>query len=154
MFKKIFFLILFLFTSSCGYEAMYSLKNSGNHDFSIDELIFTGERVINLRIKAKLNNYTLVERDKGFVLNISSKKERSILAKDLSGDATSFKSTITVDIQVLRENKFLNNLQIIESFDYNNIQNTFDLKNYERKIINNLSETATEKLIFKLSNID
>jgi len=50
-------------------------------------------------------------------------------------------------------NKFKSNLRIIESFNYNNISNKFDLKNYEDEIKNNLAETATEKIIFKLSNI-
>ena len=51
------------------------------------------------------------------------------------------------------KNNFKNNLQLIEDFNYNNIDNKFDLKKYEREIINNLTETSVEKLIFKLSNI-
>ena len=153
MLNKIFYLFLLLFLTSCGYEAMYSQKNTKYYDFSIKELTFTGERNINLRIKSKLNNYTLLEKDKNFTLNISSSKEKVILAKDTAGNATSFKSIIKVDAQILIENKFLKDLQIIESFDYDNITNTFDLKNYEKEIINNLSEVASEKLISKLANI-
>ena len=153
MLKKIFYLFLLLFLTSCGYEAMYSQKNIKSHDFSIKELTFTGERNINLRIKSKLNNYTLLEKDKNFTLNISSSKEKVILAKDTAGNATSFKTIIKVDAQVLIENKFLKDLQIIESFNYDNIVNTFDLKNYEKEIIDNLSNLASEKLISKLANI-
>tara|TARA_B100000787_G_scaffold121266_1_gene91133 strand:+ start:43 stop:507 length:465 start_codon:yes stop_codon:yes gene_type:complete len=153
MLKKFFYLFLLLFLTSCGYEAMYSKKNTEYHDFSIKELTFTGERNINLRIKSKLNNYTLLEKDKKFILNISSSKEKVILAKNTAGNATSFRSIIKVDAQILIENKFLKDLQIIESFDYDNITNTFDLKNYEKEIINNLSEVASEKLISKLANI-
>ena len=40
-----------------------------------------------------------------------------------------------------------------EKFNYNNTTNKFDLKTYEKEIKNNLTETATNKLIFKLSNI-
>ena len=42
---------------------------------------------------------------------------------------------------------------IIENFSYNNNSNNFDLKRYEREIKNNLSEIATDELIFKLSNM-
>ena len=153
MLKKIFYLFLLLFLTSCGYEAMYSQKNTKYHDFSIKELTFTGERNINLRIKSKLNNYTLLEKDKNFTLNISSSKEKVILVKDTAGNATSFKTIIKVDAQVLIENKFLKDLQIIESFNYDNIVNTFDLKDYEKEIIDNLSNLASEKLISKLANI-
>ena len=130
-----------------------SQKNTKYHDFSIKELTFTGERNINLRIKSKLNNYTLLEKDKKFTLNISSSKEKVIIAKDTAGNATSFKSIIKVDAQILIENKFLKDLQIIESFNYDNIVNTFELKDYEKEIIDNLSNLASEKLISKLANI-
>ena len=42
-------------------------------------------------------------------------------------------------------------MQILENFNYNNILDKFDLKKYEREIKNNLAETASDKLIFKLS---
>ena len=48
---------------------------------------------------------------------------------------------------------FKSKLQIIESFNYNNNTDKFNLKRYEKEIINNLTETASEKLIYKLSNI-
>ena len=50
-------------------------------------------------------------------------------------------------------NKFKSNFIILESFNYNNISNKFDLKQYEEDIKNNLAEVASDKLIFKLSNI-
>tara|TARA_B100000795_G_scaffold254692_1_gene225793 strand:+ start:395 stop:859 length:465 start_codon:yes stop_codon:yes gene_type:complete len=153
MLKKTLTLIIFLFLSSCGYEAIHSKKNSINFDFSISKLNFNGDRDVNLKIKEKLNNYTLSKKNKDFSLKISSTAQKEILAKNISGDPTSFKSTITINVKVLRENNFKNNLQIIEYFNYNNNSNKFDLEKYEREIRNNLAETATDKLIFKLSNI-
>jgi len=76
-----------------------------------------------------------------------------VLTKDTTGDPTNFMSTIEINVEVMMENNLKNNLQIIESFNYNNDANKFNLKRYERKIINNLAVTATEKLIYKLSNI-
>ena len=145
--------MLFLLLSSCGYEAIYSKKNSTNYDFFISELNFTGDRDVNLKIKEKLNNYTRIEKGKNFILNVSSSVNKTILAKDAAGKATSLKSTIIIDIEVLMKKGFETNLLITESFDYKNIVNKFDLERYEREIINNLTETATDKLIFKLSNI-
>ena len=68
MLKKTFTLFLLLFLTSCGYQAIHSKKNSINYDFSIRELTFIGERGVNLKIKERLNNYTLNEKDKKFVL--------------------------------------------------------------------------------------
>ena len=108
MLKKAFTLIFFLFMTSCGYEAIHSIKNSINYDFSISELTFVGDRKINLKIKEKLNNYTLNEKGKNFILKISSVVEKIVLAKNISGDPTDFKSTVTVNIEVLNKN----NLQL------------------------------------------
>jgi len=153
MLKKILTIILFISLSSCGYKAMYSIKNSTNYDFFISELTFIGDRVINIRMKTKLNNYTLVKKDKNFIIRISSSAEKTIIAKDTAGDATSFRSTIEIDAQVTLENDLVKNLQIVENFTYDNITNQFDLKTYEREIKINLAEIATEKLIFKISNM-
>ena len=151
--KKIFSFLLFLFLSSCGYEAIYSLKNRVDYNFSISELSFVGDRIINLKIKEKLNSYTQGKKDKDFILKVSSISEKIILAKNTTGDATSFKNTVSINIEVLMNNKFKSNFIILESFNYNNISNKFNLKKYEEEIKDNLAETASDKLIFKLSNI-
>ena len=150
--RKIILLFLFLL-SSCGYEAINSKKNSVNYIFSVSELSFVGEKTVNQKIKQKLNNYTQNKKDKDFILRISSTSEKIILAKNIAGDATSFKNKVSINIKVLMNNKLENNFIITESFNYNNISNKFNLKKYEEEIKNNLAEAATDKLIFKLSNI-
>ena len=151
--KKIFTLLLFLFLSSCGYEAIYSKKNSKDYNFFISKLSFAGDRDINLRMKERLNNYTFNEKNKNFALKISSSSSKEIAAKNTLGDAVTFKNTIATNIEVLMDGEFKNSFIIIESFIYNNNSNRFNLKKYEKEIKNNLAETITEKLIFKLSNI-
>ena len=151
--KRIFTFILLLFLSSCGYEAIHSKKNKENYDFSVSELKFIGDRDVNLKIKERLNNYTLIKKDKNFTLKISSDLEKLILAKNDAGDATNFKTEITVNIDIFNETKFKSNIVIIESFNYNNNNNKFELKSYEKEIKNNLANTISGKLIFKLSKI-
>ena len=151
--KKIFTLLLFLFLSSCGYEAIYSKKNYKNYNFFISKLSFVGDRDINLRMKEKLNNYTLNEKNKNFALKIFNSSTKEIAAKNTLGDAVTFKNTISTNIEVSINGEFKNSFVIVESFIYNNNSNRFNLKRYEREIKNNLAETITDKLIFKLSNI-
>ena len=153
MFRKQIILLLLLLLSSCGYEAIYSKKNSVNYNFSVSELNFVGDKTVNLKIKEKLNNYAQAKKDKDFILRISSTSEKITLAKNTAGDATSFKNSVSVNVEVLMNNKFKSNFVILESFNYNNISNKFNLKKYEEEIKNNLAETASDKLIFKLSNI-
>ena len=135
--KKIFFLLFFIFLPSCGYEAIYSQKNSVNYNFSISELNFIGDREVNLRIKQRLNNYTLNQSNKNFKVKIYSTSTKVISAKNTSGDATSFRNTVTTSVEVSMNGKFKNSFIIDESFNYNIIDNRFSLKKYEREIKNN-----------------
>ena len=152
--KKIFTFLLFLFLSSCGYEATYSLKNRSIYAFSISELVLTGDRQINLKIKQLLNPYTntKIEEEKKFILNISSSSEKIITTKDAAGDAVKFKNEITVRVQALLDGKNATNLVIIEYFIYDNNSDTFELRTYENQIKNNLAEAAVNKILFKLVN--
>ena len=153
MFRKQIILLLLLLLSSCGYEAIYSKKNSVNYNFSVSELNFVGDRTVNLKIKEKLNNYAQTKKNKDFILRISSTSEKIIISKNAVGDATSFKNSVSINVEVLMNNKFKTNFIILESFNYNSISNKFNLKKYEEEIKDNLAETASDKLIFKLSNI-
>ena len=151
--KKIFIFILLIFLSSCGYEAIYSVKNIKNYNFSISKLSFIGDRETNLKIKQKLNNYTQETKDINFILEITSTSEKIILAKNNAGDSTNFKIKIIVNIDVFNKEKLKSNFIITESFNYDNNSNKFELENYEKEIKRNLANIVTEKLIFKLTNI-
>ena len=151
--KKIFSILFFLFLSSCGYDAMYSKRNSINYNFSISELSFIGDRDINLKMKERLNSYTLNKKNKDFKIKISSTSAKTVAAKDTTGDATSFKNTVIINVEISTNDKLKNSFVMSEGFNYNNNSDKFSLKRYEREIKNNLAETMSEKLIFKLSNI-
>ena len=151
--KKIFLLLFFLFLSSCGYDAIYSKKNSTNYSFSISKLNFIGDRDINLKMKERLNSYTLNKDNKDFKIKISSTSSKTVVAKDTTGDATSFKNTLIINVEISTNDKLKNSFVMSENFNYNNNSDKFSLKRYEREIKNNLTETISEKLIFKLSNI-
>ena len=153
MLKKTFTLILFLFLSSCGYEAIHSKQNIINYDFYISGINFEGDRDVNLKIKEKLNNYKINKANKNFTLKIKSTSEKIIIAKDLKGDPTNFKNITTLYTDVLIEDNVKNKLKFVASFDYNNSKNKTNLKKYEKEIKRNLAETVTNKLIFKLTNI-
>jgi len=152
--KKTFTFLFFLFLSSCGYEATYSLNNRAIYAFSISELVLTGDRQVNLKIKQMLIPYSnpKLKKEKDFVLKISSSSEKIITTKDASGDATKFKNEITVNVQVFLEGEYKSNLVIKEEFIYDNNSNTFELKTYENEIKNNLAEAVVDKILFKLAN--
>ena len=152
MLKKNLILALFLFLTSCGYEAIYSKKNFVNYEFSISKLIFIGDRAVNLKVKQGLNNYTSKRKPNDFIVEIKSEKKTTSIVKNASGDSTSFKITVVINVKVKKDD-FKKNFVIQEDFTYDNNSNKLELTEYESEIINNLAEIITEKLIFNLSRI-
>ena len=153
--KKIFTFLLFLFLSSCGYEATYSLKNRALYAFSINKIDLTGDRQVNLKIKQMLTPYKnpKIEEDKSFTLKISSSSERIITTKDAAGDAVKYKNEITVTVRVFMNGIRKTNFVVTESFSYDNNSNTLELKTFENRIKNNLAEAIVDKMVTKLSKI-
>ena len=155
--KKIFTFLLFLFLSSCGYEAIYSLKNRANYAFQISKLELSGDRQINLKMKQILSSYSnpniAIENRKIFELKISSDSEKITTTKNASGDATKFNNKIRLDVQVTMDEKVKLNFSVTENFIYNNNSNTSELRSYENQIKNNLTEAAVDKITSKLALI-
>jgi outer membrane lipopolysaccharide assembly protein LptE/RlpB len=155
--KKIFTFLLFLFLSSCGYEAIYSLKNRVNYAFQISKLELSGDRQVNLKMKQILSSYSnpniTIENSKIFELKISSDSEKITTTKNASGDATKFKNEITLKVQVSMDGKIISNFSVTENFIYNNNSNTSELRSYENQIKNNLTEAAVNKITRKLALI-
>ena len=155
--KKIFTFLLFLFLSSCGYEAIYSLKNRANYAFKITKLELSGDRQINLKMKQILSSYNnpsiAIENRKIFELKISSDSEKITTTKNASGDATKFKNEITLKVQVSMDKIIISNFSVTEKFIYNNNSNTSELRSYENQIKNNLTEAAVDKITSKLALI-
>ena len=151
--KKIFAFLLLLFLSECGYEAKYSIKNRENYSFSISKLNLSGDRQINLRIKQKLNVYRSFEEEKDFVLRISTKSEKITITKDSAGDATSFENIITFTVEASMGSQLKDSFKITENFIYNNNSDTFELRAYENRIKNNLTDAAMDRVIFRLADV-
>jgi outer membrane lipopolysaccharide assembly protein LptE/RlpB len=153
MLKKTILITFFLIITSCGYEPIHSQKNLEKYNFSIKSVNFEGDRDINLRLKQKLNNYIQNKKDKAYILDIKTVNEKTIIAKDASGNPTNFENFITVTVNVLIEKNFKRNFKIKRKFKYSNNEDKFELKNYERQLKNNSSDSIAEELIFDISNI-
>ena len=141
----LFFLLLL---SSCGYEP---ILNNKNYDFSINIEKINGDQKINSII---VNNfYNLKEKEKIYDLTISSTKEKNIIQKDSKGDPSIFELLINVNYSVEKDGKTLIANKINRKTTYNNIADKFELENYEKNIINNLSTNISDKIIFSISEI-
>ena len=77
MLKKNLLLIIFVLTVSCGYQPMLSKQKMLNYNFSINKLDFQGDKIINMKVKEKLNSYKLNKLDRNFTLKIKSTSKKN-----------------------------------------------------------------------------
>lgn len=143
-------LLFFLFLlSSCAYEP---ILNNKHHNFSINVDKINGDRKINSII---VNNfYNLKGKEKKYNLTISSTKVKNIISKDSKGDPSIFELLINVNYSVKKDGNILVTNNINKKVTYNNIADKFELENYEKIIINNISTNISDKIINSISEIN
>jgi len=146
--KTINYIFFLLLLSSCAYEPILKNKNYG---FSINVDKINGDQKINSVIIKNFNN--LKGTEKIYDLTISSTKEKNIISKDSKGDPSIFELIINVNYRVEKDGKTLIVNKINKKTTYNNITDKFELENYEKNIINQLSKNASDKIINSISEI-
>ena len=151
MIKNILIIILPIFIlSNCGYAPIY--KNLENVNFSIDIIEFSGDRSINNKIKSRLKNYTLNEKENKFAISFNSDYRKNIVAKDTTGAATEYKIIIETEFIILSSSEE-QQLKLVESFNMQKINDKLEEQDYEESIKNSLANIIARKLILRLSQI-
>ena len=139
IFKKTFFILVFMAIASCEYQPILSKKD--NYKISIDKIISNGDKGINRKIISFLSIEKEQKKNYQYDLNLISNKNIEIVAKDKAGNTTIFKITINVNLSLTdpnNQNKVYKNKNFIKSFTYNNMKNKFDLSQYVKSIESNL----------------
>ena len=150
--KILVFLLLssFLLLNNCGYESIYS-KQSGN--FYIKNIEVKTNNEINYKIKNRLKNFSNSNSKNKYDLEINALKSIKIVSKDSKGDPKIYKMNIKVEVKLIENYRVLKEINFEEYFNYNNISNKFELKQYEKNIEDNLIEKNVENLTFYISSI-
>lgn len=154
MFKNSIIIALLIFITSCGYEAQYSKKNINYNNFSINRISFIGDRDINIKIKKRLLIYSKVKKDKHFTLEINTKSQKTIIAKNLKGDPSLFNLEIKTIILLRNEEDIEKKILLIENIKYKNNEDKFELKRSEKEIKLNIAEKIFSDLIYKMSKFE
>ncbi len=146
--KKIFTTLSFLLLLSCGYEPIYSKKQiNNNYNFSINTINQKGDNKVNQILKNKLKkNLNKEEISIEFNLNLDSTIVKTITTKDKKGNAKRFSIKITIDLKVFESEILKGENKFEEKFEYNNRSNKFNLKQYEKNIIDNLTSELSDKI--------
>ena len=143
-------LILLFFLLSCGYSPIYTSKNS---NFSVVQLIATGNNNLNRIISGKLSIYKDSNASKQLTLTINTSLEKEISSKDTKGNPKTYKMNINLKIYAEDEKNNLNEKSFSKSINYNNSNNKFKLKKFENETAKNLTEKIAEEIIIYLQSI-
>ncbi|MDA9071641.1 hypothetical protein N9K29_03055 [Candidatus Pelagibacter sp.] len=150
MIRKIFYFLLIVALSGCGYESIYFNNNKLN--LPIKEFELTGDKNVNRKIISILNLKKDNSKNTNYVLRLDSQKLLETAAKDKAGNATIFKTSLKVKIQLTKNGKLINGKTFDDSFTYSNSEDKFNLSQYQKSIEENLIDKISEKIIFFLSN--
>tara|TARA_B100000795_G_C22732518_1_gene411974 strand:+ start:399 stop:848 length:450 start_codon:yes stop_codon:yes gene_type:complete len=142
MIKKICLIILFIGVSSCDYKPVYQQKTDLN--LLIKEIQLEGNKNINRKVIKFLKLKDPKNKSSGYILKLNSTKKLAIISKDKAGDASLYRTTVTISVLLNDKNKIIKQKIFSTNFVYNNISNKFDLaeyqKNVETTLINQLIE--------------
>ena len=144
------YLIIFIFLLySCGYQPLYSNKNSNKFTFKEIELL--GDKDIN----QNLISSTFLKQDKqNFIydkLVLKNNKEIIETYKNSKGQTDSYRMIIDLEVTLINEGKTIKKKIFSEEFSYKNLDNKFDLYEYETSVQSSLINKITEELIIYLN---
>ena len=147
--KKILNILLVLFLiQACGYKPIYSssdLKiNLEKYDYEKNNL--------NSQIIKSLKLFSNNDGTKRYDVKLDTKKDKRIISKNSKGEAQIFELRIKLEINVYNDNK--NNTKTLSNaIRYNNNENKFELKQYEREIQKQIIDDLIEDILIFLSDI-
>ena len=142
--KKIILICCLFFLTNCGYNPLYSSKNSS--DILINKIETAGEKKINRQILSLLSLDEVGELENSYILNINTKKNKRIVSKDKQGNASIYNLNLEVNILLNKDDQKVAKT-FTSDFSYNTQKNKFELSREENKILNNLVESMVEKII-------
>ena len=149
--SKIFFLTIFLFLTQCGYQTVYSNKES---NFNISEIKILNDQNIGRYIKNRLSFLSeRIESDDNYYLEIDSKVEKTTASKDKQGNPKTFNLVVTVKVNLTSSKNFQEIRIFSEGINYDNSDNKFSLRRYENSLKENLTEKIIDNLLIYLQSI-
>lgn len=137
--SNLLFAIFLLFLAGCGYESVYSSKGL---KFSINNLNLIGDKDLGRYFEKRIKRFRGSNQD-SFNINLNINKTKNIVSKDKKGDPSIYGLGISIKVDFLKGDKLYNSTLFSESINYNNKDDKFELKRYEK----NLEKQLVDKII-------
>jgi len=146
--KFILILIVFFSLSGCGYSPIYSGLDNKTFKFNILKIVGDNEmnNIVNLKLKEVTNQNSSNILD----LNINTEFSRNIISKNKEGKATSYSLKTFITFEVINNNSS-EEYVFAEEIKTQNMNNEFELKEYEKTVKSNFVDSKIFEFISQLS---
>ena len=137
--------ILIFLLCGCGYQSIYKVDKG---EFSIINFEINGPDKIT---RSLARNFKQLQNNKEAIkyynLNANSNITTSIKSKNSKGEIETYSLKVTVNLIIKMNNQIIQEKEFSEIISYNNLDNKFELKQYEDIII----KSQTIKIINKIN---
>ena len=145
-------IILSIILTNCGFNPIYSSKNS---NFEIIEISNKNENKNSFSIEKLIMSLSNQDAKRKVKLEMSYKQSVMTILKDNKGDPSKKKLSINVNLIVKNEkNNVLVNKTFNEEFSYDVQSDKFNMAQYVDNITNNLNNKISNDIIFMLGTLE
>ena len=148
--KNLIIVLITIFLNSCGYTALYKNNNLDDLKMNYEILTTDGDSEINNYILTDLNKYQSSNTKQKIKIKINSTYSKSGVSNDKKGKTTAYSLVVvtTFDVNVNEKDK---KIIIREKVRINRFDDTFEQKNYEKKIKKDISKIIVDKFMNRVS---
>ena len=147
--KKI-LIIIFFFISACGYQPIYKVDKEITK-IKIKDAKFSGDQEISKEVFLKLP-FIIEKNDDLNTLIIESKKNVSETSKNLKGQVTSYRTSLSINLKLTNsEKKTITEKKLKKEFSYDTKKDKFKLKRYQKQIEKDLIDEISKEIIIFLN---
>ena len=150
IFKLNYLILSFFIIVSCGYQSLYSNKETNFYIYKINSF---GDKIINKALINRLKIYKDKNSNNKIELEINSKINKTTTSKDTKGNPKTFRIEIISQIKVIKDEKINLDKIFSKSTNYNNSSKKFELKQYEENLKINLIDKISEDIVGYLQTL-
>jgi len=140
--RNIFILFVILFITHCGFSPVYK-SNTLNYQINISKI--EGDKVINNKIKSEIERISDKSTQKIFNIEIDTKYEKIIAAKNSKGSITDYLLIATATF-IISNNEKTETIIFQEKQNVKNNSDFVEQRNYENIIKKNFASSFVKKL--------
>ena len=141
---KIFLILVFFATSSCGYKVLESLDS---FNLNIKEIKSSGDKRINFKMKNNLIFKSSQTKRVNLIIDLQTNKKKEVKEKNVKNEITKYKILASVNVKLnFYEKDLIDEFTLTASNDYLVSNNTTSNLQNERSAVENIADGLSKKI--------